>query len=73
MNEEFLRQLIAELVSSQGHALRVLASAAADTSGDREKFSEAVQYHSARLQHAEPHPISQDWIDSVLLDLRGGG
>lgn len=71
MNEELMRQLMAELVYAQGHALRVLASAVADTTAGRDALAEALTYHAARLQHAEPHPIAADWIEAVIQDLHG--
>ena len=71
MNEEFMKQLIAELASAQVHALRVLSSAVADTCADRARLVQALEFHSARLQHAEPHPTAEAWIEAVMRDLRG--
>lgn len=71
MDEEFIKQVIAELVSANGHALRVLSSAIGDMSGDRAKLASLIEFHEARLQHAEPHPISEDWTQAVIRDLRG--
>lgn len=71
MDEEKLKQIVAELTDAQGHALRVLSSAFADMCGDRAKLASMVEIQQARLQHAEPHPISEEWTQSVIRDLRG--
>lgn len=71
LDEKFMAQLIAELQSAQVHALRALASAVADTTCGRARLAEALETHSARLQHAQPHPTAQEWIEAVIRDLHG--
>lgn len=71
IDEKFIAQVIAELQSAQVHALRVFATAVADRTGGRELLARALEFQSARLQHAEPHPTAEEWIAAVIQDLRG--
>ncbi|RZI82606.1 MAG: hypothetical protein EOP38_15445 [Rubrivivax sp.] len=69
MKEEFLQQLIAELVESQERSIRVIAAAAADVSGDRDGFAKAMRFHATRLGLGKDGPIGAAWIERAIADV----
>jgi len=69
MDENFIAQSFAELISAQEHALCVLCAVLAENGG-REQLAEALEFQSAKIQHAAEHPKSELLLNKMLHFLR---
>ncbi len=65
MNEEFLRQLLAELIEAQKQALSCLTSALA-SQGDADMLFRALQSARAHLAKTAPLAMDGSLIDHML-------
>lgn len=71
-DEEFARQLIAELVDAQEQAYALLAGAVGDVIG-RPALAAALKARLAKAQAAQRHPIRDALLTTALLALERGG
>lgn len=65
MNEEFAKQLVAELVDANEQAIAILANATADVIG-RPALAEALQARLEKAQAAQRHPIRDRLLATAL-------
>lgn len=71
MDEQFAKQLIAELIDAQEQALAVLAAAVGDVVG-QPALSEALDARIASSSAAQRHPIRDRLLATAARALRSG-
>lgn len=71
MNEEFIKQVFAELIDANEQALAILASATGDVIG-RPALAQALQQRLANAQAAQPHPTRDRLLATAVQALRSG-
>lgn len=71
MNEQFFKQLVAELIDANEQAIAVLASATGDVIG-RPALHTALQQRLASAQAAQSHPIRDKLLTTALRALKDG-
>ena len=70
-NDEFAKQLIAELLDANAEAFAVLAGAVADVVG-RPALAAALSARLARAQAAQDHPTRDGLLATALRALKQG-
>lgn len=71
MDEEFIKQVFAELIDANEQAIAILASATGDVIG-RPELARALQQRLSTAQVAQPHPTRDKFLATALQSLQSG-
>lgn len=71
MDEEFMKQVFAELIDAQEQAFAVLANAVGDVT-DRPALARALERRLQTAQHAQDHPMRDGLLATAVRALKAG-